>query len=96
MDDTNGTDDVRVQVHLGEYMAMIITLVVSICFQLSGQPVCHEEVVSKHEADNPTMTCSLSMPELADWKAKSRYSSDDWTIGSFHCEPGDYVPKDAI
>jgi hypothetical protein len=37
--------------------------------------------------------CILSQPALADWKARSIYSSVSWSISRVKCVTGDYVLK---
>jgi hypothetical protein len=57
-------------------------------------PVCREEIVVKDEM--PMMACQLSQAALADWKSKSIYASDKWTISRIKCVPGDYAIKDSV
>lgn len=73
-----------------------ITVVAMLCHTVAAlpQPVCHEEIVAKD--DMPMAICQLSQPAIADWKEKSRFSSEQWDIIGFKCIPGDYVPRDAI
>jgi hypothetical protein len=73
-----------------------ITVVALLCHSLAGisGPVCHEEVVVKNEM--PMQLCALAQPLIADWKEKSRFSGEQWNVVGFHCEDGDYVPRDAI
>ena len=68
---------------------MQITVVVVMCHMLAGvpQPVCHEAIVVK--GDMSMRVCILSQPALADWKARSIYRSDEWTISRIKCIPGD-------
>lgn len=75
---------------------MQITVVVSICHALAGiaAPVCHEEIVVKD--DMPMQACLISQAAIADWKQRSIYRGDQWTVGRIRCIPGDYQPKDAI
>lgn len=79
----------------GEF-EMIITVVVSICHALSNvpQPVCREEIIIKDEM--PMQACMISQPALAEWKAKSIFAGDQWTIARVRCVPGDYVIKDRV
>ena len=75
----------------------MITLVVVIChmLELISQPVCHEEVVIRSE--QTLMACQMqSQIVIADWKEKSIYRGDQWTITNIGCFPGDYQPKDSI
>ena len=75
---------------------MQISVVVSICHALSGitSPVCHEEIVVKDEM--PMQACMISQAAIADWKERSKYRGDQWTIGRIKCAIGDYQPRDAI
>lgn len=75
---------------------MQITVVVSICHALAGitASVCREEVVTKD--DMPMQACLISQAAIADWKSRSIYRGDQWTVGRIRCIPGDYQPKDAI
>ena len=76
---------------------MIITVVATLCHTLANisQPVCREEIVVKD--DMSMQVCMLSQAALADWKAKSIYRADSWTIARVKCVPGgDYQLKDAI
>ena len=72
---------------------MQITVVALMCHTLASipQPVCREEIVVKD--DMPMQACMLSQPALADWKAHSIYSGEQWAIGRIKCVPGDYVIK---
>lgn len=75
----------------------MITLVAVVCHALGtiSAPVCHEEVVVKKEAE--MMTCMrMAQPVVADWKEKSKFSGDQWTVVGVACRPGDYLPNDAI
>lgn len=56
--------------------------------------VCHEEIMFRGEGE--MQACLTSQPAVADWKLKSEYSDDGWTIARIRCIPGDYKPKDAI
>jgi hypothetical protein len=78
-------------------VVMIVTVVAVLCHSLSGipAPVCREEIVISD--DMPMQACILSQPALADWKARSIYRSDEWTIQRIKCVLGsDYVVKDRI
>jgi hypothetical protein len=75
---------------------MQITVVALMCHTLASipQPVCREEIVVKD--DMPMQTCILSQAAIADWKGRSIYAGEQWTIGRIKCVPGDYVTKGAI
>jgi hypothetical protein len=75
---------------------MMITVVALMCHQLAGisSPVCHEEIVVQD--DMPMQACLLAQPALADWKSKSKYAGDQWTIARIRCIPGNYELKDAV
>lgn len=75
---------------------MQLTVVAVMCHALASisQPVCREEIVI--EDDMPMQACFLSQAALADWKSRSIFKSDDWTIARIKCVPGDYVIKDSI
>lgn len=75
---------------------MQITVVALMCHSLAGitTPVCREEIVIKQ--DMPMQACEMSQAAVADWKEKSIYRGEQWSIGRIRCIPGDYVPKDAI
>lgn len=74
---------------------MIVTVVAIVCHTLPGLPqLCHEEIVARQEM--PMQACLISQAALADWKSKSKYRGDQWTIGRIKCVPGAYEPKDAI
>ena len=75
---------------------MQITVVALICHTLASipQPVCREEIVVKDEM--PMQACMLSQPAIADWKRRSIFSGDQWTVARIKCVPGDYVVKGAI
>jgi hypothetical protein len=74
---------------------MQITVVALMCHTLASipQPVCREEIVVKD--DMPMQACMLSQAALADWKGRTIYASEQWTIGRIKCVPGDYVIKGA-
>lgn len=75
---------------------MKITVVAVLCHSLGtiSQPVCREEIVV--EADMSMQACMIAQPAIADWKMRSIYRGDSWTIARIKCVPGDYVLKDAI
>jgi hypothetical protein len=75
---------------------MQITVVALMCHTLASipQPICREEIVVKDEM--PMQACMLSQAALADWKAHSIYSGEQWAIGRIKCVPGDYVIKGAL
>lgn len=75
---------------------MQITVVVSICHALAGitSPVCHEEILVRDEM--PMQACMIAQAAIADWKAHSRFSGNQWTVSRIRCIPGDYQPRDAI
>jgi hypothetical protein len=74
---------------------VILTVVVLICHQLAGisAPICHEEIVTK--AEMPMQACMIFQPAIADWKEKSIYRGEQWTIARVRCVPGDYELRDA-
>jgi hypothetical protein len=75
----------------------MVTLIAVVCYTLGNisTPICHEEIVAKKEA--PMMACmQMAQPVVADWKEKSKFSGEKWTIAGVACRPGDYLPKDAI
>jgi hypothetical protein len=75
---------------------MQTTVVALMCHTLASipQPVCREEIVVKDEM--PMQACMLSQAALADWKAHSIYSGEQWAIGRIKCVLGDYVIRGAI
>ena len=75
---------------------MHITVVAVLCHTLGtiSAPVCREEIVT--EGDMPMMACMIDQPALADWKNKSIFRGDQWTIAKYKCVPGDYVLKDRV
>jgi hypothetical protein len=75
---------------------MQITVVALMCHTLASipQPVCREEIVVKDEM--PMQACMLSQPAIADWKRRSIFGGDQWTVSRIKCVPGDYVVKGAI
>jgi len=74
---------------------MQITVVVVMCHALAGisAPVCREEIIVKDEM--PMQACMVSQAAIADWKAKSIYQGDQWTVARIMCVPGDYVLRNA-
>jgi hypothetical protein len=75
---------------------MMITVVVVMCHQLANiaAPVCHEEIVVQD--DMPMQACLLAWPPaIADWKSKSKYAGDQWTVAKIRCIPGNYELRDA-
>ena len=74
---------------------MQVTVVAVLCHALAGisQPVCREEIVVK--GDMPMQTCIMSQAAIADWKNKSIFRGDQWSVQRIKCAPGDYVLKDA-
>lgn len=74
---------------------MQITIVVLMCHlipALPNAPVCREEIVARTD----TMAACMSQVALADWKARSVYASEAWTIARVKCVPGEYQVRDAI
>jgi hypothetical protein len=77
---------------------MMMTVVAMLCQVIASlaDPVCHEVIVTRQEM---TMQRCMSGMQIgiADWKGKSIYKSDKWTVEDVQCVPGDsYQPKDAI
>jgi hypothetical protein len=74
---------------------MQITVVALMCHALGtiAQPVCREEIVAKD--DMPMQACLISQAAIADWKERSIYRGDQWTVDRIRCIPGEYQPKDA-
>lgn len=75
----------------------MITLVALVCHMIINitSPVCHEEVVLKEEMS--MFSCQMrSQIVVADWKEKSVYSGEQWTVMDIGCVPGDYDPMDSI
>lgn len=87
---------------------MTLTIVASLCQVLAAattgasapnvEPsliqLCHEEIVLR--ADMPLQACFNIWPGVADWKMKSRFRDDEWTIGEVRCEPGFYLRKEQL
>lgn len=75
---------------------MTVTVVVVVCHALGSiaEPVCREEIVVRD--DMPMQACILSQAAVADWKSRSIFRGDQWTVTRIKCVPGDYFPKDAI
>jgi hypothetical protein len=83
---------------------MQITVVAVMCQTLGAvvpqsvstptDPVCREVIVIKDEMS--LQACMLSQPALAEWKARSIYSSDSWRISRIKCVPGAYAPKERV
>ena len=61
---------------------MQIAVVVLMCHTLVSipQPVCREEIVVKDEM--PMQACMLSQSAIADWKRRSIFSGDQWTLAA--------------
>jgi hypothetical protein len=75
---------------------MQISIVLTLCHALGSipQPVCREEIVIKDEM--PMQACLVSQAAIADWKSRSIYRGDAWTVARVKCVRGDYVLRDAI
>lgn len=75
---------------------MQISVVVTLCHALGTipQPVCREELIVKDEM--PMQACLVSQAAIADWKSRSIYRGEQWTVARIKCVPGDYVIRDAI
>lgn len=73
---------------------MWVSVVVSICHVLLGEPqVCRETIVG--QSLMPAHSCIVSQAAVADWKSKSIFAGEQWTIGRTECKPADYVVKDS-
>jgi hypothetical protein len=76
----------------------MMTIVTLMCHVIVGitSPVCHEEVVDRVEIS--MNVCQMgSQQYIADWKEKSIFRGDQWTVAAIQCIPGnDYQPRDAI
>lgn len=75
---------------------MKITVVAVVCHMLSPipDPVCREEIVAAE--DMPMEACIMSQAAIADWKSRSIFRGDQWSIARIKCVPGIYAPRDAI
>ena len=77
----------------------MITIVALVCHALVGaEPeFCVEKVIGQEDAMSTVMiSCEMSQPALAAWKASSLYAGDEWRIARIECRSGDYHPKDSI
>lgn len=81
---------------------MIVTIAATLCHMIAGVPdmddepeieVCHEEVLTTVE---DLQACIVSQAGVADWKMKSRFRDDEWTISRIRCIPGTYFKRDAL
>ena len=74
---------------------MQIAVVLTLCHALGTipAPVCREEIIARIDTMG---ACLIGQPAIADWKAKSIYSGEAWSIARVRCIPGEYVPRDAI
>jgi hypothetical protein len=77
-------------------VAVQITVVAMMCHTLGtiAQPVCREEIIVKD--DMPMQACFLSQAAIAEWKERSIFRGDQWTVGRIKCVPGDYVIRDKV
>jgi hypothetical protein len=76
---------------------MKMSVVALMCHSIAGisQPVCREEIVVRQ--DLPMQACGfLAQQIIADWKERTIYRGEQWTVQGYKCAAGDYVPKDAI
>jgi hypothetical protein len=75
---------------------MKITVVALLCHSLAtiSEPVCREEIVTHEEM--PMHACVFSQAAIAEWKDRTIFRGEQWTIAKIKCVPGDYVLKDAI
>lgn len=74
---------------------MQISVVLTLCHSLAviPAPVCREEIVARTDT---MQACFFSQPALADWKSKSVYRGEAWSIAKVRCIPGDYQVRDSI
>jgi hypothetical protein len=73
-----------------------VSVVALMCHVLAGSPpLCHEVVVGEVEGETTASVCG-NIPALAQWKANSQFSSDDWYIGHIRCDAGKPAVRDAI
>lgn len=56
--------------------------------------LCHEEII--FEGDGSMQACLVALPAAADWKLKSEYADDGWSISRIRCIPGHYEKRNAI
>jgi len=87
---------------------MNATMLVTVCHLLTGSTpegrspepipnICTEHVVasSYDNADFDFMKCMMMGPVvIADWKAKSQFANDEFTIQRWRCIPGRAKPGD--
>lgn len=77
---------------------MNVTIVAVICATAAGPAgptqFCHEEILTR--AATSIGECVNSWAQIADWKMKSRYASDDYKIARIRCIPGTYEKRDAL
>lgn len=60
----------------------------------SGITVCHEEIA--FQGDGSMQACLAAMPAAADWKMRSFYADDGWSISKVRCVPGKIEPRGSI
>jgi len=65
---------------------MKIAIVASLCHLVSGAPSCHPVTVL--ETDGPMHICNVAQLEITEWKSRSMYRFDEWTVGSYQCVLG--------
>jgi hypothetical protein len=73
---------------------MPLTVIAVLCHVLAGiaDPVCREETVTR-QSDAATSCPQLlsNQAALAQWKANSNFSGDDWRIAAIKCVPGEAI-----
>lgn len=74
---------------------MLITIVATLCHSLGTipAPVCREEIIARTDT---MAACLFLQPALAEWKARSIYANEAWTVARVKCMPGDYQVRERV
>ncbi len=75
---------------------MQITIVVTLCHTLAAipTPVCKE--ASVYTGDMSMNACAISQAAIADWKSRSIFRNEEWTVQGYKCASPGYVLKDNV
>ena len=60
----------------------MFTIMVHVCYLLSGQPVCQWQYAAQHL---PMQACGWAQAGMAQWKENSKFKGDEYYIERYRC-----------
>ena len=60
----------------------MFTIMVHVCYLLSGQPVCQWQAAAEHM---PMQACAFAQAGMAQWKETGKFKGDEYYIERYRC-----------